>query len=283
MGGLISALGRATSLLPSVKVTVPYRADRRIRLSVYADREVSYALNLYEPEVVEAFKALAEDATVVADVGAHMGIYSLLALARDCEVRSFEPHPDNAERVRHHVRANGFEAESTVVEAAVADEPGRSHLAAGESTTRHSLDPDGGDARTVAVATTTLDAHFDDESPDLVKVDVEGAGADVVAGAESILERGESVWIVEVHDDAERAAFRDAFGRNGFAVARLGHDHLLARPPGDGAATGTTPADERPVQPDPTEQGRPDGTPAEANAANGTGNEVRGTDTAHGR
>lgn len=240
MGGLIRALGRATSLLPSAKVTVPYRGDRRIRLSVYADREFSYALNLYEPEVVRAFKALSEDADVVADVGAHMGIYSLLALVRDCEVHSFEPHPDNAARIWDHVRTNGFEASSTVIEAAVADSVGEAELVTDESTTRHSLEAEGragtdagGETdrgRSLSVSTTTLDAHFGDVMPDLVKVDVEGAGADVLAGADSILREGEATWVMEIHNAAERDAFREAFDREGFRISKLDGDHLLARP-----------------------------------------------------
>jgi len=46
-----------------------------------------------------------EDATTWLDLGAHIGTFACLALARGCDVIAFEPHAENADMLEHNARA----------------------------------------------------------------------------------------------------------------------------------------------------------------------------------
>jgi hypothetical protein len=52
------------------------------------------------------------------------------------------------------------------------------------------------------VAATSLDAYFNGATVDLVKIDVEGAEAEVLAGMRRLLREKRSVLVIEFHDEA---------------------------------------------------------------------------------
>jgi FkbM family methyltransferase len=225
-------MGELTSLLPHRKVTVPFRGDRRIWLSVYADSELGYALNIYEPDIVDAFETLLDDETTVVDVGGHVGIYTLIALAEGCEVHTFEPHPSNAERIEQHAEMNGYENELNLIPAAVSDEVAEAELAVNDSATRHTLKAANPGNGTIDVSTTTLNSYFEERevSPDVIKVDVEGAAADVLSGAARVLRSADATWIIETHNQQERDAIRSEFGGDEYVVSKLESEHFLVSP-----------------------------------------------------
>src|SRR6266704_2952794 len=68
--------------------------------------------------------AIATGCTVL-DVGANVGIYTLLAAKRGAKVFAIEADPQNVEVLRHHVRLNGFDDRVTIFHMAAAAEEGR--------------------------------------------------------------------------------------------------------------------------------------------------------------
>ena len=79
------------------------------------------------------FEQLAQRAAAVIDIGAHTGVYTLVAACgrNRPTVVAIEPHPGNAARLRHNVALN--RAEVTVIEAAAGHAPGNAVLTVPES------------------------------------------------------------------------------------------------------------------------------------------------------
>jgi FkbM family methyltransferase len=117
---------------------------------------------------------------VVADVGANLGLYTLLAsrcVGPEGRVYSFEPDPQNFALLRRSVAANGC-TNVVMHQAAVADLVGTLALYRSEEHHGdHRIFPCGqGDRPTIQVPVTTLDAVLAD-SPrlDVVKMDIQGS------------------------------------------------------------------------------------------------------------
>ena len=167
----------------------------------------------YEPLMRETFRAGLEDSDVVADVGAHIGLYSLLAAreAPSAEVFAFEPDPYNAAALRTNVRRSGA-TNVRILERAASDRALRASFRQNEATTGGSLVPrvvGAGPGRTIEVETTTLDTELGDLSDRrlLLKLDVEGAERMVLRGAAVSLRAAVAVTaLVELHPHALREA-----------------------------------------------------------------------------
>lgn len=167
----------------------------------------------FEPLARETFRQGLANADVVADVGAHIGFYSLLAAreAPGAVVFAFEPDPYNAAALRVNVRRAGAHTVK-VVERAACDRSGRASFRQNEATTGSSLVRRVvgiGPARDIEVETTTLDTELGDLSGRrlLLKLDVEGAERTVLRGAAETLRSAAAVTaIVELHPHALREA-----------------------------------------------------------------------------
>ncbi len=142
--------------------------------------------------------AAARPGLVVADVGANLGVYALLAargVGPTGEVHAFEPDPENCALLRRSIAANGYEANVTVHEAAVADRVGPGTLYRRlEHRGDHRIYPhDGGGA--IPIRVTTLDQALgcgrDARGPsrrlDLVKLDIQGAEWRAVEGMRGLV------------------------------------------------------------------------------------------------
>ena len=160
------------------------------------------------------------------DVGANVGIYSLLAgrAAPQGQVLAFEPNPIAVERMRKNLRLNGLE--NVVLRAtAVGSRAGPATLTAGLGPGDHIALGQSSDIVTIDVSMTTLDAAVDRTAPvSLIKIDVEGFEVEVLKGATDLLMRDEApVWIMEVNGLSERygagdAAIEDLFRRHGYLM-----------------------------------------------------------------
>jgi len=189
----------------------------------------AYLANRGNYEVAEVrfcTRTLAPGQTVV-DVGANIGLYTLLAaksVGPDGNVHAFEPEPENARRIRVNLALNGV-GNVELFEAAVYSTPGvvELNVFAPEFNAWHSIGrPEVVDpahpstpvepTATIEVPAVTLDDHCRTHAIDridLLKVDVEGAELDVLKGARELL--------------AQRAARTILFEASLPQIAALGH------------------------------------------------------------
>lgn len=77
--------------------------------------------DFFEKEEIAAFCASITKDCVVLDVGANIGLYTMLAAKRGARVFAIEADPLNAALLRHNIRLNGFEDRVTVLEMAATD------------------------------------------------------------------------------------------------------------------------------------------------------------------
>lgn len=212
--------------LPHVQVPARFLGDTRVRLRVYPDTDLGLVLNRREPAVVARFCELVDADSTVLDVGAHIGLYALLAAERGATTAGFEPHPANARRFRRHRRVNGHSAATLrIEEAAAADTAGTATLAQNNDDTRHTLAADG-DLEVPRVRLDDYCVTYGLE-PTLVKVDVEGVAGTVLDGAPDIVDAG-TQWLIEIHDDDERARVETVL--DGYGLEPMGDKHILATP-----------------------------------------------------
>src|SRR5207302_6780598 len=127
---------------------------------------------LYERRERELFCAAVHSGTVVLDVGANLGIYSLLAAKRGARTFAIEPDPGNLPALHSHIEINGFAGQITVLEMAVTDAPRpvtlyRNPGNSGSSTLL-------GSGEGVTVAGRTIDS-LNLPPIDVCKMDIEGA------------------------------------------------------------------------------------------------------------
>lgn len=161
----------------------------------------------YEPEVVRFLQQTLRPGDTFLDVGAHMGMYSMLAsriVGPDGGVWAFEPDPEALRMLRSNLAANQL-SNVTVVAAAAAEREGTARLALAEGNCNGNLAEEGLEIKTVS-----LDAYCEQRGikPDVVKMDIEGGERVAVPGATQVLSHVRGA-VVELHgmfipDDAPR-------------------------------------------------------------------------------
>jgi FkbM family methyltransferase len=183
-------------------------------------------------------KALAErlrPGMIFYDLGANIGLYSLLAarmIGATGRVFSFEPDAYVAGRLHRNIAQNGFQ-NVTVVESAVWSTSGDFKFVAADSSS-----PDHGTGRVVSEedasrGTSLRCVSLDDFTanappPDAIKCDVEGAEVEVFHGAEKML-RARHPWILcEMHSNENDRAAREFLGCLGYTFERIDGNHVLA-------------------------------------------------------
>jgi FkbM family methyltransferase len=159
---------------------------------------------------------------VLFDVGANLGLYSVLATSIDgVSAVAFEPNETSKARARENFALNGVAGRVTLVEAAVGATSGTATFtrdldAMNRIITDDDQNPTG--ARASATETVPL-VSLDDwceangtPSPAVMKIDVEGHELAVLAGAAKLIDRCHPTLILEVNDAPGLQAALDALG-----------------------------------------------------------------------
>jgi FkbM family methyltransferase len=155
-----------------------------------------------------AFADLVKPGMTVVDVGAHAGLYTLMAsrLVGDRgRVVAFEPSPRERARLVKHIRLNRC-ANVTVEPVALGEADGEADLfvVQGSETGCNSLRPgDIGDVRPVRVPLRRLDDYFargEIGQVDVVKMDVEGGELSVLRGGETLFRSARPTLFCEIEE-----------------------------------------------------------------------------------
>lgn len=155
------------------------------------------------------------------DVGANVGGYALIAAA--CGARrvvAVEPSPANHAALVANAELNGFGGTILAVPAVLGAHTGLARLEHADARAGATHRVSGaGEVAVLGFALDELLAAFDLPPPDLLKLDVDGAEADVLAGAAAALARpGLRSVLIEIEEDGEDAVTA-AMAAAGFVVA----------------------------------------------------------------
>lgn len=166
-----------------------------------------YIPNVFEPAVCAWIKQRLRPGDIVFDVGAHLGVYSMLAtrwVSPGGAIHAFEPNPETVRGLQRHLRLNHMQRMVKVVPAAVGARTERSSMLvlglSDQNTLCARADQLPG-AQTIEVEVVALDDYCREQgvTPRVVKIDTEGWELHALRGAESLLAKPEVDFVVEMH------------------------------------------------------------------------------------
>jgi FkbM family methyltransferase len=136
------------------------------------------------------------------DVGANVGSYSLLAAAEcGARVKAYEPVPATFEWLKRNVAENGLQNQVQLFNHALGAENGMVAMTAMLDAQNHLAES--GDAHTINVPIRRLDDSLAGDIPTLIKIDVEGAEDQVLAGVQkTIADSRQQALIIEMTNKA---------------------------------------------------------------------------------
>jgi FkbM family methyltransferase len=181
----------------------------RVRLTPDFAEHIAYHFveNSESTHEMRAFIAVAGElapGALLLDVGAHKGLFALIHCAVNPAHRAvlFEPSASLADQARELIALNGFGERAVVVRSGVSARERDFYV--GEDGAGFAVISDTPQAGADAVPFVTIDAECRRRgiTPAVIKVDVEGAEADVLLGAEDTLRSSKPILFLELHLDA---------------------------------------------------------------------------------
>lgn len=184
----------------------------------------------YERMEREFFLSAIKEGCNVLDVGANIGMYTLLAAKRGARVFAIEADPRNAINLRRHIELNGFKGTTEVFEMAASD--------AASKLTLHRSSSNSGASSIYGVGESfTVDARTIDSlnlpAIDVCKMDIEGAELPALLGMQATLARSPNLRLL-IECSSEHRESRDlvAFLRGNFRkIVVVGGADLTGAPP----------------------------------------------------
>lgn len=209
---------------------VTYRLRQGIQLTARAGTADRVAIgNMLVKDAFALDRAALRGASVIIDIGAHIGAFSIYAasLGRNCRVYAYEPERRNYELLVQNISSNGFQRKVVPVNCAVSGSRGTVQLFLGDETFAHST-TSAVSGVSVAMPCVSLGDVFRDNQIgkcDLLKLNAEGAEYAILFGADKdILSRVGQIYM-HCHNMDERrnvSAMQEFLLDNGFRVLRKG-------------------------------------------------------------
>jgi len=221
---------------------------RGLRFEVTLPDDKAIWAGTFEPEFSRTLREAVRPGDVCYDVGGYRGYMSgVVALAGASRVIVFEPLPGNLVRLRR-LRELNPELPLQVEEMAVGKTDGEVHFQVMPDQSMGKLagsafQPGRPAAREISVRLTRLDTCIFERGlprPNLMKIDVEGAEADVLDGATRTLKEGRPRILIEAHSEMLSLQCREKLTALGYQIRQLEPPiadplqprHLMAEPPG---------------------------------------------------
>jgi FkbM family methyltransferase len=194
------------------RFTTPANVSLELDLATYPD--CCMACGLFELDTFRTLRRIVRPGDHVVDCGANVGYFTLQAarlVGPAGRVDAFEPDPLNRARLEANLAANAASGRVAVHAVAVSDEDGWATLYHPTETARNHGEaslfaPGDQPADTFSVPTARLDALLD-RSPDVIKMDIEGAELAALRGATGLL-KGQRApqWVIEHNVASAKAA-----------------------------------------------------------------------------
>lgn len=207
--------------------------------SIVEQRQINTSVN--EAKVIKRITERSNPGSTVFDIGGNIGVHACLVRksmgkSNNNEVISFEPHPNNAQRLRQNAKLNEvdvhveqvalFDREGTMTLHSVSENPGEGKHALKTKAEKNNLEK-------IEVETIPGDLYIEKKAlsyPNVIKIDVEGAEYQVLSGLSDTLEKDacRSVF-VEVHNsklpvfDSNEKKIKQILRNSGFELRQIRH------------------------------------------------------------
>jgi FkbM family methyltransferase len=232
----IRAVIGATSRSTVPVLLGPLRGRRLLRQ--HGLPNLSMLFGTYERDFANAFVKRSRQSTVIYDIGANTGYFSLLSAhtaSPDARVYAFEPVPEVLRDLDELARENRLSDSITACCLALSDSNGaiRMYTPAShqtgviETALRH------GEVSSTDFVTATC-ARLNDyvaeqkmPAPDLIKLDVEGAEGLVLKGAAELLRTARPTILIEVHGSEPAEAVWDQLAAVGYTIDLIAGDREI--------------------------------------------------------
>lgn len=177
-------------------------------LRIQTPDQEQYVFGPRETEVSHAIISLVKPGWVCADVGAHIGYFTLLMaklVGPGGRIVAFEADRDNADLLRANVSLNRYQDRVMVEHRAVSDGSRDSvTLYAGPSSFQATILPQG-NRRIAEVPAISLEQYFGrGDRLDFIKMDIEGGESKAIPGMKRLLMETRPVLLIEVHEGCWR-------------------------------------------------------------------------------
>jgi FkbM family methyltransferase len=185
-------------------------------------------LGSYESSKQQRMAQVVRPGDAFLDVGSHVGFYTLLAstlVGESGKVFAFEPAPRNLDYLEKHLSINGVR-NTTLFRVAVSDAPGEVRFRENECSAMGQIDSAG----TLVVPCVSIDDLYDRKLiplPNVMKIDVEGAEAHVLRGAEQVLREGHPTIFLATHGSEVHAESVRLLTSFGYVCSALNDGHSL--------------------------------------------------------
>jgi FkbM family methyltransferase len=182
-------------------------------------------LGTYEYTKQRLFARTVRDGMVVFDIGANVGLYTLVAAVHAGgrgRVYAFEPLPRNLALLRRHLELNGV-GNVEVVDAAVSNHSGTARFEALGHPSLGRLGPTG----QLQIRTVTLDELVFEQgfaAPDVMKLDIEGGERDALDGARRLLTERHPLVFLATHGSRRHAECSELLTGLGYSLSGVGGD-----------------------------------------------------------
>lgn len=202
------------------------------KLYIDPRHEKYYWTGLHEPHLQTAVHDMLKQGDTFWDIGAHIGLFSLIASDRvgsEGTVHSFEPMNENRARLYKTLEANEV-TNVKVHDEAVSDHVSTAVLHGHTASLMWSLRDREADAGGQPVSCTTIDALVSQLGcPTLIKIDAEGSELDVLKGAKNTVNEHSPAFLVEFTDQTRVDLARELLPQYDFMFLAANHWRLSSR------------------------------------------------------
>lgn len=158
----------------------------------------AYLCRPFEPYTTELFQRAIRSGTVVLDIGAQFGYFSLLAAKRvgkHGRVYAFEASPANFKLLKRNIEMNKYNNTIHAIPKAVGDKPGIVTLFVYEGSDSHGMyrHPEAAVKDTVQVECVTIDDFLGAQRVDVIKMDIEGNEPYALEGMKQTILKSDSL------------------------------------------------------------------------------------------
>jgi FkbM family methyltransferase len=196
-----------------------------LRYRIFPEYGLGPVFGRWEPRLQHLLAQLLREGDVVFDVGANYGIHSLL-MARlvggSGKVYSFEPHPQIFRSCIENIGLNGFQ-NVEVLDIALSDQRGEVRFSEGHHEGAGHVISSDREAPAFKVKCDTIDNLVSTgrvTAPQLMKLDVEGHEATVLAGADQTFKLHRPILAIDLHTPEQDERVGRFLLRHGYMAFR---------------------------------------------------------------